>query len=237
MNRPLIGITATYNEQSGLSGNYNGYSKAVLCGGGIPLFIPCIESLQEVKSYLRRLDGLILSGGPDLNASWYGLENHPDMEIMAKRREDWDMALAKEAVDNGKIPLLGICLGIQELNVACGGTLLRHVPEDIGTAVEHRRVTPGVETYHEVTIEEKSELESILGTRKLTCNSSHHQAVGQVGKGFKAVAWASDGCVEAIEPIDGLKDRFALGVQWHPERIVDQPKQDLIFKALVQACL
>ena len=235
MRQPIIGITGVYSSESGLCGNYGVYFRAVAAAGGVPVVIPCMTDLDVVKRQVESLDGIIFSGGPDVDAFNYGKRNHPEMSLMHPMKENWDLALAKEALDHGKQPVLGICLGIQELNVAAGGSLFRHIPEDIGTSVEHRRMKAGVETMHHVRFKEDGPLVKIFGVTELTANSSHHQSVEKPGTGFEAVAWADDGCVEAITPVEGIEKRFVVGLQWHPERIQDQPPQEKIFQAFIQS--
>ena len=235
MRQPIIGITGVYSSESGLCGNYGVYFRAIAAVGGVPVVIPCMTDLAVVKRQVESLDGIIFSGGPDVDAFNYGKRNHPEMSLMHPMKENWDLALAKEALDHGKQPVLGICLGIQELNVAAGGSLFRHIPEDIGTSVEHRRMKAGVETMHHVRFKEDGPLVKIFGVTELTANSSHHQSVEKPGAGFEAVAWADDGCVEAITPVEGIEKRFVVGLQWHPERIQDQPPQEKIFQAFIQS--
>ena len=177
MRQPIIGITGVYSSESGLCGNYGVYFRAVAAVGGVPVVIPCMTDLAVVKRQVESLDGIIFSGGPDVDAFNYGKRNHPEMSLMHPMKENWDLALAKEALDYGKQPVLGICLGIQELNVAAGGSLFRHIPEDIGTSVEHRRMKAGVETMHHVRFKEDGPLVKIFGVTELTANSSDRKSV------------------------------------------------------------
>jgi len=203
------------------------YVQAVLRAGAMPLVIPPTAEEQVLTAALDRLDGLVLIGGLDLAPRWYGQKCHPRTRLADRRRLAGDRRLAELALARD-LPVLGICMGIQLLNVVMGGDLIQYIPEQVGTAVCH---APR-ETFHPVRIEPGSRLAAIVGGETIEVNSSHHQALGRLGRGLRAVAWAPDGVIEAVE---GEGGRFLLGVQWHPERIADRPEHLAIFRALVEA--
>jgi putative glutamine amidotransferase len=188
---------------------------------------------QLAPSYLAGLAGVCLSGGPDVDPSMYGAEPHPKLGQTEPDVDRFEVAVVREAERLG-MPLFAICRGAQVLNVARGGDLIQDLPSEVGEAVRHRRGRPddpGV--WHEVTIEPESLLARALGrSGRLDVNSFHHQAPQRLGEGLRAVAHAGDGVIEAVE-LPGAD--FELGVQWHPEAIVERPEQAALFEAFVEA--
>lgn len=234
MSRPRIGLTASFLEsdrgdRTVVCNQF--YYQAIRQAGGEAVVIAPETDLALVAEARERFAGLVFIGGPDLADP--SVPPHPESEIMHPQRQAWDLALLKAALAWPEMPLLGICLGCQELNVVCGGSLVPHLP-DCGTEIEHRRLGTG-EQWHTATAVPGSRLASIIGTEEIRVNSSHHQAVDRLGAGLRIVARAPDGTVEGIEPAEA-SDRFVLGVQWHPERITDLAPHLAIFQALVNAC-
>jgi putative glutamine amidotransferase len=207
------------------------YLVAVERAGGIPVVMPPLDP-DSIGALLDRLDGLLLSGGPDMDPGTYGGRYHPMLGPIEPELDRFELALACEADDRG-VPILAICRGQQLLNVARGGDLYQHVPEDPGGDVDHRLPGKGKHGEHDVEIDPGSLLSRALGgVIGAHVNSYHHQAVRELGRGVKPVAWAPDGLVEGIE----LPDRdFAVGVQWHAEAIVEQPEQLSLFREFVGA--
>lgn len=203
------------------------YVEAVIRAGGAPLILPPNPDRPALEAILNRLDGLILTGGWDLQPEWYGQPLHPATRLSDPRRLAGDRMLV-ELILARELPVLGICLGCQLLNVALGGTLIQDIPSQVSGALAH---SPR-ESFHAVRVDPHSRLRGIVGCEDPEVNSSHHQALGQLAQGLRAVAWAPDGIVEAVEGEDG---RFLLGVQWHPERLIDRPEHLAIFRALVEA--
>ena len=169
------------------------------------------------------LDGLIFSGGADLDPDAYGAEPHPETTGTRPDRDAAELALLTAALERD-MPVLAICRGSQVLNVARGGDLVQHLPEVVGG--EQHKETPGVFADHDVTVEPGTTLGSLLGERA-PVKSHHHQGFGRVGEGLRPVAWAEDGTLEAVEDPDR---QFAVGVLWHPEAGAD----DTLFRALVE---
>jgi putative glutamine amidotransferase len=212
--RPLIGIT-TYTEQV----RWNAwdepaalvplaYVRAVDTAGGRPLLVPPIQ--DGVVETLAALDGLVLSGGADLDPASYGHDPHPETVGTRPERDRAELALLEAALARD-MPVLAVCRGSQVLNVARGGDLVQHLPEAVGH--DNHKITPGEFADHEVTIRAGSRVASLLGERT-PVKSHHHQGFGTIGGGLVEAAWAEDGTVEALEDPDA---RFAVGVLWHPE--------------------
>ena len=198
------------------------YLRAIEAVGGMPVVLP---PLGDAEALLDRLDGVCLSGGPDLDPDAYGaVERHAELGPTEPSLDAFELALARAADARG-LPILGICRGAQALNVARGGTLHQHVPG-------HRQTEPATATTQTVRVETGTRLASLVGARPLRVNSFHHQAVDVLGRGLRAVAHAADGTIEAIE-VPGAG--FVLGVQWHAEGLVAVPRHRALFEALVVA--
>jgi putative glutamine amidotransferase len=196
------------------------YLRAVEAAGGIPVVLP---PLGDAVAYLDRLDGICLSGGPDLDPIAYGApDRHAELGPTEPGLDVFELQLARAADERG-LPILGICRGAQALNVARGGTLHQHLPG-------HRQTEPATATTHTVQIEPGSRLADVAGAGRLRVNSFHHQAVDVLGRGLRAVAFAADGIVEAIE-VPG--PRLVLGVQWHAEGLTAQSRHRALFEELV----
>jgi len=215
--RPLIGIASVDGEA---------YVRAVREAGGIPVILPTSSDGEVIDGYLERLDGLLMPGGLDIPPAEYGEEVHETVEPLEEDRYRFEKALGKAWIEQSEKPLLGICLGSQWINVLQGGSLVQDIPSELGG--NHRG------TNHRVTLEADSRLALIFGEREFEVNSNHHQAVGELGENLRIVARSADGVVEAIETTDA--DRFLIGVQWHPERMVPEDgRQKRLFKEFVRA--
>jgi len=188
------------------------YPEAIERAGGIPVIVPLLRP-DAIDALLDRVDGVCLPGGPDVQPSVYGQEPHPELGPTEPRVDAVELALVR-AADRRNLPILGICRGMQVLNVARGGTLHQHLPDVVGNRLEHRQPEHGSITTHRVETAPHSRLRSTLGGPKLEVNSFHHQAVSKLGKNLVATAWAQDGTIEAVE---GTGGRLVLGVQWHAE--------------------
>jgi putative glutamine amidotransferase len=199
------------------------YLRAVEAAGGVPLVLPPV-ALEAVPALLERLDGVCLSGGPDLDPDAYGAPTrHPELGPTEPTLDAFELAVAREA-DAAGLPLLGICRGAQALNVARGGTLHQHVDG-------HRQAALATARTHHVTVTPGSRLARLTGAGKLEVNSFHHQAVDVPGTGLRIVARAVDGTAEAIED---PSFPLVLGVQWHAETLVDRAEHAALFTALVE---
>jgi putative glutamine amidotransferase len=203
------------------------YPEAIERAGGIPVIVPLLRP-EAIAALLDRVDGICLPGGPDLQPSAYGEEPHPQLGPTEPRVDAVELALAR-AADRRKLPILGICRGMQLLNVARGGTLHQHLPDVVRHQLEHRQPDHGSVTTHHVEAAPHSQLRATLGGPKLQVNSFHHQAVRTLGDDLVATAWAEDGTIEAIEEPG---ERLVLGVQWHAEGL---RAHDPLFELLIAA--
>jgi putative glutamine amidotransferase len=210
------------------------YPKALIAAGAVPVHLLPVEE-SRVQEVLERVDGLLLCGGPDIDPAAYGEEPHPTVVILPAERQSFDFALAREAMRR-RMPILGICLGSQELNVVRGGTLIQDVPSEVETDIDHRqtklaRIRAGV---HEVSILKGTLLAKVYGDEApIKVNSAHHQAVDDLGKGLRVAARASDGVIEGF---DDPEYPFLVGVQFHPEAQTEPAGQhDPLFRAFVEA--
>lgn len=237
--RPLIGITSSFEQIDGSNPRQRsylnaGYSDAIWAAGGIPFPIPPAPKAtpQLIDELLERCDGLLFTGGPDLNPKHYGQTKHAKTEMLHERRDAFDIELFRRADKRGQ-PILAVCLGCQIASVARGGCLVQHV-DDLPrpNAIEHYKPDHSA-AYHPVTVERDSRLFNIVKRTEFEVNSRHHQIVDreQVGGRLRPVAFAPDGVVEAAEDRDG---RFMLAVQWHPEDMLDRPEHLALFQALVE---
>lgn len=232
--RPLIGITV-HCEPCAEGGHAYGlaaeYAEAVAAAGGLPLLLPVLQDAAAPDAMLARLDGLLLSGGGDLPAEAFSTSPRPPLAETNPVRYRFERALLGPALASD-LPILGICRGHQMLNEAAGGTLILNIALDVPEALEHRQSVPGWQSAHGLRMAEGSRLAG-LGLLPRQVNSFHRQAVREPGTGFAAVAWSPDGLVEAIE-IPG--PRFALGLQFHPEKLWPrEPAWLAPFRALVVA--
>jgi gamma-glutamyl-gamma-aminobutyrate hydrolase PuuD len=193
--------------------------------GAVPLLLSPTTHVDDV---LDRIDALVLQGGGDVHPEYYGQELHPETNTLDRRRDEFELALLARARERD-LPVLGICRGIQLVNVGYGGTLVQHLADVTG--VDHEQTGTWDALAHSITVASDSRLALVLDATTLEVNSVHHQAVDRLGAGLRAVAWASDGVVEAIEH---EKDSV-LAVQWHPEWTgsVDWERQRRLFEALV----
>jgi putative glutamine amidotransferase len=229
MARPLIGISSygRAGERQTFSVPCE-YVDVVRLAGGVPLILPSVEG--EIPEALDAIQGLILPGGGDVDPAHYGGPRHEANYGISAERDGFEMALARAALARSNLPVLCICRGMQLLNVTLGGDLIQHIPDHFGEKVVHRN-PERLPVEHPVRIDTKSRLGGILGASELSVHSIHHQAVGRVADGLRAVAWSPDGVVEAVESSDG---RFLLAVQWHPELgALGDARQRRIFELLV----
>lgn len=232
MTRPAIGLTIGYDERrTGLHVLRQDYVRSVEEAGGLPLILAPGRP-HDAPEVLDRVAGLLLSGGSDVDPELYGEPPHSRLGRVVRERDDFELALTREAVRRN-LPTLAICRGHQVLNVATGGTLLQDIPSEVMGDVDHDPRRQRWERAHDVRILEGTRLRKILGKETVSVNSFHHQAVRDLGRGLVVSAWScGDQLVEGIEMPDR---RFVLGVQWHPESFWDSPDGfQPLFRALVQ---
>ena len=243
MTLPVIGITGRTDRSARPPNlprfaNAETYGRAVQLGGGAPVVIPPHLEETELRSIFEHLDGLLLSGGGDIRPAFFGEDDSGLLWSVDERRDRAELALARWALEEGS-PLLAICRGVQVLNVAAGGTLVQDIPTQVPNALTHSTVAgrPVVEDAHTVEVAAGSRLAVLVGAGELGVNSAHHQAAKDVGAGLVVTARAPDGIIEGLESPD---HPFCVGVQWHPEAMVDghpkmRRKMRRLFEGLVEA--
>jgi putative glutamine amidotransferase len=213
--RPLIGITTRLNLAENTFYLRRYYAEAIAAAGGAPVYLPLIPEADYLTSMTERLDGLLLSGSnSDVDPARYGEEPHPRLGAVVPERDETDLGLLA-ICEERRLPVLGICFGAQSLNVARGGSLVQDLEAQLAGALKHDQGAPYARPSHQISIESGSLLAELAGGNAARVNSSHHQAIKEVGRNLRAIAHSQDGVIEAI--IDTRPDRFVLGVQWHPE--------------------
>lgn len=233
VDRPLIGVGCVY-EASEKGAVYSrvavpySYILAITEAGGLPVVLPTASDAGVIAEYVDLVDGLVLIGGGDIPPSAYGQESHETVVLMAAERYAFESVLIPMWLKTGK-PTLGVCLGMQFVNVASGGTLVQDIPSQVKRPATHR----GDRAHHQVAIADGSILDEWLDEEIAVVYSNHHQAVGRVGENLKIIARSPDGVAEAMERTDGP---FGLFVQWHPELMDDAEHRKAIYSALVEAC-
>jgi putative glutamine amidotransferase len=214
---PLIGIASV---------NGDSYVRAIREAGGIPVILPDhAGDSTELAGYLERLDGLLLPGGADIPPAEYGETSHASVEPLDPDRFGFEKILGKAWIEETNKPLLGICLGSQWINVFHGGSLVQDIPSEKGG--NHRG------TIHMVKLEPDTRLRAIFGEGEFEVNSWHHQAVDGIGENLRIAARSPDGVIEATETTD--PERFLIGVQWHPEKMLPDERQARLLRAFVEA--
>ena len=234
--RPLIGINTDYyapKNGPAFSKLNAAYFEAVLSAGGLPILIPPFnkENYAEIETILDMLSGVVMTGGLDLDPRRNGMQITNAVQPMAARREDCDRFVLNQVVER-KLPLLAIGAGMQLLNVYMGGTLHLHLPADNPKALPHFDPSGGPHR-HMVTVVPRTTLEDIFGAPDLRVNSTHHQAINQMGKQLRIAAKSADGVIEAIETTDD--EWFCIGLQWHPECDTASALDRQIFECFVQS--
>jgi putative glutamine amidotransferase len=238
--KPVIGITPSPVRQTSAAGNLERYAiatcyvNAVLAAGGVPIVLPPQD--DNVGAILGLVDGLLFSGGADIDPTRYGdTDVHPKTYDIHPLRDRFEIELIREAIDRD-VPLFCICRGIQVLNVACGGSLYQDIPDQFDAAISHRQQEIGLEHHessHDVTAESDSLLAATYESTAIPVNSYHHQGIKDLAPALRVAGRAEDGLVEAVE-LPGK--RFVLGVQWHPEMMFHEHSDHLApFKYLVEA--
>lgn len=216
--KPFIGITTAYDKRARRdyeSLSYN-YIRATQLAGGFPILVPTLL-YEEMDRYLDLIDGLILSGGDDIDPAYYGEEPISQLGDVCPERDLFETMFVKKALQR-RIPILGICRGFQMINVVLGGTLYQDIKTQQGSEFSHLNLVNPVDTLeHEVILEKDSKLYNLMGKERLMVNSLHHQAIDKIGDNLKVVGKSTDHIIEALE-YEG--DHFVVGVQWHPEDLV-----------------
>jgi len=216
MSNPIVGITID------IEGEYfktkADYATAITRAGGVPILIPAVGS---TSSYAEMIDALLIPGGRDLNPSYYHEEMLPVVKPVSRQRSDFEISLLKDVLRDNK-PILGICYGMQLINVIFGGTLYQDIDTQFPSSINHR------EGYHKVLIEENRFIEK----GEFSVNSSHHQAIKELGESLVGFAFSQD---KHIEAFCGKDQAFLVGIQWHPERLLDEGLSTELFKVFIEA--
>ncbi|OBZ19421.1 gamma-glutamyl-gamma-aminobutyrate hydrolase [Bacillus sp. FJAT-27264] len=233
--KPVIGITSTLTRLNAYSEGvyvHQDYHIAVEAAGGLPIVLP-LASIETVKQLIDLCDGLIFTGGEDIDPSRYGEEAIPELGQTLAIRDVIELEAIRYVLDTDK-PLLAICRGVQVLNVALGGTLYQDLPSQYEGALEHvQRDVPRSRDTHDILLAPESRLASIFGSTQVRVNSLHHQALRELGEGLQVTATSPDGVIEGVEHTGGT---FTIGVQWHPENMAaaNDPQMTKLFAAFVE---
>jgi len=239
--KPIIGITPDFNpgDREDMGGKEPfyflraRYTKAIEDAGGIPFILPLMPDRSAWKRIVSQVDGLLITGsGSDLAPETYGETQRYKFKRMSPQRATLELGVSKIAF-NADVPMLGICGGMQSINVALGGTLFQDIDSQLDTTILHQLTYSATKTAHAIRIEPRSLLRRIAGKSTIQVNSSHHQSIKDVPSCLTTTAVSPDGVIEAIEAQD---KKFLLGVQWHPEFLYEHhPIQKKLFQALIKA--
>lgn len=235
MPAPLIGITSNLRKNGNRLEHRLGrsYTSAILAAGGFPVILS-VEPINDAKGLLSRLDGILFSGGVDIDPARFNGNPHPQVEADEIERDEMEIVLVRQAVNMGK-PLLGICRGCQVINVALGGTLYTHISDQYPGAIQHDCHDQPSRSYiaHGIRLDPHSRLAQVSRMADVKVNSLHHQAINQLAPGLTATGWCQeDGLIEAVEI---GSHPYALAVQWHPEELQDRAEVQALFGSFIQA--
>lgn len=230
--KPIIGISASYHPESRGYRVSHCYADAIAAVGGIPVLIPAAVSPEDAELMLPGLDGILIPGGPDVDPLFYGEEPRQGLGLVIRSNDLFEMHLLKAARAAHK-PLFCVCRGVQILNITFGGTLIQDIPSQLPNTLRHMQVpVDRREPTHSVDILKNTSLYEVYGTETILTNSFHHQCIQEVAPDFTVSAKARDGVIEAIE----VKEEHILGVQWHPEEMVQAYPEHLgLFRQFVKA--
>lgn len=231
--RPRIGVLPLQDCKKNTLWINPLYFGGIETAGGIPVLLPLSEEPELWETYIEAFDGFVFTGGQDIGSHFYGEYPLPQCGYDAPLRDRQELYLARRLMEADK-PVLGICRGLQLMNVACGGTLYQDIPSQCPSPVVHRQEKPYELPHHQITVSPGSLLHRAIGYDLLSVNSMHHQAVREIAPGLVVSAIAPDGIIEALEHPG---KRFYLGVQWHPEHLwQDYPSSKNLWAAFVSAC-
>lgn len=233
--KPIIGITSQFEHlvNRKMVRVNNTFVNAVVEGGGVPIILPILKDIEDIDSYLSRVDGLIFTGGEDVTPIYFGEEPIKEVDYICIDRDDMELELFKRAYEKN-IPLLGICRGLQLFNIGLGGTLYQDIPRQIPNAIGHACGYNVHQGYHTINIEKDSILYDIFKKEKLVVNSQHHQSIKDLGENMRITSTTIDGVVESIE---STNEKFLLGVQFHPEVMMNNDKEFIkFFSYFVERC-
>ena len=216
--KPIIALTCDIDEESRIR-LLQSYCDAIRIGGGTPIIIPPTTDKEEIEELLQQTNakGVILTGGADIDPTFFNEERHPKIGRISRQRDEYEFAVL-EVAEKCDIPILGICRGLQVINVAYGGTITQDMPSQLGEEYSlHDQQIPTTEAIHRVTFTPNSQIASLFEQYKVNTNSHHHQCIGKIGKNLMITGRTDDGIIEAIES----KTAKTIAVQFHPERMPD----------------
>lgn len=230
--KPLIGITCAF---SNLEHKYNlsaYYVKAIEAVGGIPVMIPCLKEASDLKELMLYIDGLLLTGGGDMDPIYFDEEPAIGTGVVTPERDILEVEITRMAIDRC-YPVLGICRGIQVINIVAGGKIHQDLNQGVEKPIKHMQEAPTWYPTHKIELEPNTKLSAILGEGPMRVNSFHHQSVSEVAPDYIVSARAADGVIEAIE---STQEKFVMGVQWHPEHLWQENKAwQRLFQAFIAA--
>ena len=229
--KPLIAITPNFKD--GLVCVDASYVKAIENAGGTPFVLPITNEKENILKLLKTCDGLLMTGGGDIDPKYYGEELHPNAEEPCPVRDEFDFFCFRTAFALKK-PIFAICRGVQVVNVALGGTLYQDLPSELESSILHRQTQAKFEPSHSVSVMADSPLYALICKQEMVANSFHHQAIKRLADGLEVSAFASDGVIEAVS---SKGKRYLRGYQWHPERLcgIDEDNKKL-FEEFIKAC-
>jgi putative glutamine amidotransferase len=235
LRRPRVGITMRLELSTDRFYLGRHYSEAVAAAAAVPVHISLIPKPEYIAAVMDSLDGILLPGSDsDVDPLRYGAQPHQQLGSVVPIKDETDL-LVLEEIERRNLPLFAICFGMQILNVSRGGTLIQDIGTQFPNAIKHEQGAPRDRPSHSIAVDKNCLLASLAKAKAAVVNSHHHQALETVGENLKATAWASDGLIEAVE--DTRADRFALGVQWHPELGWQHDAlSQALFGEFVQAC-
>lgn len=233
--KPVIGLTSQYNHlvNRKMIEINNTYVNAFIEGGGVPIIIPIVKDTDEIDSYLDLVDGLVFTGGDDISPLYFGEEPIKEIGSICTDRDKMELELFKRAYER-KIPILGICRGLQIINVALKGTIYQDIFVQLPYFIAHVCTNNVHQGFHSINIKKDSILYEIFGKERMVVNSQHHQSIKDIGANLKVTATSVDGIVESIE---STNEKFVLGVQFHPEAMIYNDKEFVkIFNFFIDKC-
>lgn len=235
--RPVIGLTHSIQQDEKRLTMPMSYSNVIREAGGIPILLPITRDEEVIAAYAQLVDGILFSGGEDVDPSYFGEDQLWSCGDVMPLRDEFELKLCRFLVENHPTkPVLGICRGEQVLNVAMGGTLYQDLKTQRPDCIAHQQHQIAPYTSHKVYLEANSYLQNIYGSANIATNTFHHQAVKDIAPGLVVTARASDGVIEGIE---NPNHPYFIGVQWHPERLVEREENAVhqqLFKSFVEAC-
>lgn len=233
MKKPWIGVLPLVDEEKESYWMLPGYMKGIEEAGGLPVMLPLVSEEKALEQITEAMDGFLFTGGPDISPEHYGSERMPVCGKSSRERDEMELRLFKMVFAQDK-PALGICRGMQLMNVALGGTLYQDLPSEHPSEIRHRQSSPYDVPAHIVKLAEESPLSQLLGEREIAVNSCHHQAVREISARLSPMAVSPDGLTEAVY---APGSSFVWAVQWHPEfNYLVEKSSRMIFKAFMESC-